>query len=247
MAEKHIPHEEIEETDSRTIDTISKRNIERPLRGGWPVMNIYLQKHRKLVTYLGGGIIAIILLTLAYKYFIIMPKEQEASQAIFIDQQYFQQDSFGLALRGNGQEPGFQELADDYGSSPSGNLAKYYTGISLMHEKKYDEAIDYLKDFDADDEIIKPLALGAIGDAYSQQKNYDEAASYYKKAAESNENKFTTPRFLLKLGLVDEKLGNYQDALDAYKKIQEKYSTTPQAVDIVKLIGRAMGEVDAGK
>jgi predicted negative regulator of RcsB-dependent stress response len=43
------------------------------------------------------------------------------------------------------------------------------------------------------------LAKGAIGDAYSQKNQPQEALENYVKAAESNKNDFTTPRFLLKL------------------------------------------------
>jgi tetratricopeptide (TPR) repeat protein len=239
MSENQNSNEQIEETPIPSADPIRKSNLERPLRGGWPSMNFWLEDNRKLVTYIGGGVIAVILLLLGYKYFILTPKEQEASQAIFINQDVFSTDSFDLALRGNGQVPGFQELADDYGATKSGKLSKYYTGIALMHKGKYEEAIDYLKDYNTDDDIIEPLRLGAIGDAYSQLKNYDDAASYYKKAVDASDNSFTTPRFCIKLGLVCEKLGRYQDAVDAYTTLKDKYPTTPQGAEADKLLARA--------
>ncbi len=43
--------------------------------------------------------------------------------------------------------------------------------------------------------------------------NQKEALSYYVKAAESNKNDFTTPRFLLKAGKTALALGQKEDAL----------------------------------
>jgi predicted negative regulator of RcsB-dependent stress response len=40
----------------------------------------------------------------------------------------------------------------------------------------------------------------AIGDAYAQNKQPEEALNNYLKAVAANNNDFTTPRFLLKAG-----------------------------------------------
>jgi TolA-binding protein len=61
------------------------------------------------------------------------------------------------------------------------------------------------------------LAKGAIGDAYSQKNQPQEALENYVKAAESNKNDFTTPRFLLKAGKVALTLGNKADALKYFR------------------------------
>lgn len=236
--------QEIQDTQAtESASPIARPNLERPLRGGWPGASIFLDRNKKLVSYVSGGIIVVILAILGYKYFILAPQEEEARKALFKNQRLFESDSFNLALRGSGADPGMQELADDYGSTQAGNLAKYYTGMSLMHQGKYEEAIDYLKGFHSNSEIIEPLALGAIGDAYSQLKQYENASSYYGKAAKASDNKFTTPRFLFKEGMVAEKLGNFQEALDAYKTIKEKYSSSQQGMDIDKYIARAQAEV----
>lgn len=233
-----------DQTTTETSNPISQRNIERPLKGGWPVLSEYFNRHQKLVTYVAGGIIVLILGIIAYRYFIIEPQEQQAKIALTKNLRYFENDSFALAIRGNGVEPGLQEIADDYGMTKSGNLAKYLTGMSLMHLGKYEEAISYLEDFNTKSIIIKPIALGAIGDAYSQLKKYDEAAKNYLKAAEASDNKYTSPRFYFKAGLVNEKLADYKQALSNYKKIKENYPTSDEAREIDKYIARAQAGVD---
>ena len=53
------------------------------------------------------------------------------------------------------------------------------------------------------------MAIANIGDAYMQLGEYKKAAEYYKKAAASKVNDFSTPMFLMKNGLALEKAGDY--------------------------------------
>ncbi len=59
------------------------------------------------------------------------------------------------------------------------------------------------------------------------------------KAAESNKNDFTTPRFLLKAGKTALAQGNKADALKYFTDIKENYEATPEAQSVDALIGLA--------
>jgi tetratricopeptide (TPR) repeat protein len=202
--------------------------------------------NRKLVTYVLGALMLVIVGVFAYRYFYQQPREEEAQNFLFKPQRIFEQDSFNLALRGNGNDIiGMQTIADDYSGTESGNLANFYAGRALMDQGKYQEAIDYLEDFSTKSEIVGPEVYGLIGDCYSQLKDYDEAASYYQKAADKSENEFTTPMFLKKAGLVYEELGQPDKAAKAYRKIKEKYKTSTPGGDIDKFLARA--EAAAGE
>ncbi|MDZ7774475.1 MAG: hypothetical protein U5L09_02100 [Bacteroidales bacterium] len=58
--------------------------------------------------------------------------KKEATSQIFVAERYFEQDSLQLALNGDGQYPGFVEIADEYGMTKTGNLAHYYAGVSYL-------------------------------------------------------------------------------------------------------------------
>ena len=129
----------------------------------------FIHEKKNLLSYILGGVLLVILLFIAYKVFIIKPKEKEASELIFMAQSYFQKDSFELALNGKDESfYGFQGIVDEFGSTATGNLAKYYAGICYLRLGEYEDAIKYLKKFRTNSEILKPLKLGGIGDAYSQ-------------------------------------------------------------------------------
>lgn len=234
-----------EEKDELIVETPTpeaepETEMEAPRRSAGDFFRELANDNRKLVTYGLGAILVIILGVLGFRYFYQQPLEEEARNEIFKAQRVFEMDSMNLALNGNGADiTGMQNIADDYGMTESGNLASYYTGRALMDKGQYEEAIDYLKDFNTSSKIMKPMKLGLLGDCYSQLKQYDEAADYYQQAADYSDNEFTTPMFLKKAGLALEETGNAQKALDNYKRIKEKYKTTSVGGDIDKYIARA--------
>jgi tetratricopeptide (TPR) repeat protein len=204
----------------------------------------FFEKNRKLVTYGGGGLLVVIL-AVGYYFYRNMGKEVEAKNAIYRAQRYYEIDSLKLALKGDGTPTGMgmTEVADEYGSTKTGQLAHYYIGMAKLKEGKYQDAIDNLEDFHLKSAIVYPLALGGIGDAYSQLKDYEKAAKYYVRAAEANENEYTTPKFYKKAGLVYETaLQDPGKALDLYKKVKDKYKNLPMGLEMDKYIARAQAK-----
>ena len=163
-------------------------------------------------------------------------RNEAASSAIFKAQNYFESEQYENALNGDGNNLGFLDIIDEYGSTKTGKLASYYDGISYMKTGKYQEAIDYLKKFDGKDEILAPMALGAIGDCYMELDDMSNAVSYYKQAAGMNANEFTSPMFLQKAGMTYEIMGDDAKALETYKTLQKDFPLSNEAFDITKKI-----------
>ena len=207
----------------------------------------FLTHNKKMVTYVLGGLIVVIIGYFAFDSFYLQPQEEEAQKEIIGAQRNFDLDSLNMALKGDARTPGFLKIADDYGMTKTGKLAHYYAGVILLQQGKYPEAIDHLKSFNLDSKIIAPMALGCIGDAYSQLKEYDDAASYYMKAAKKDDNIFTAPRYYKKAGLVYEQLKSFQNAINAYQIIKDKYPKSSEFQMIDKAINRAQAELDAEK
>lgn len=199
----------------------------------------FIEKYQKQITI---AMIAVMVIVAGYygiKRWHFQPQEAEAQANIMFAQQYFEADSFQLALDGDGPKLGFLDIIEDYSFTNSSNLSKYYAGICYLHLGEFNKAIDYLKDYSGDDEMIKYIALGAIGDAYLELGNKDKALSYYESASEGN-NEFTDPTYLMKLGLLQEEMGDYGDAIETYTEIKDKYKTSSEGRQIEKYITRAM-------
>lgn len=203
----------------------------------------FIENNQKIITYVIGGLIVIVLLFFGYRKFIYLPKEKSAQEAMYKAEEYFEQDSVDLALMGDGESYGFLDIIEDYGSTKAGNLANYYAGICYLEKGENETAIDYLKDFSSDDALVTGMAYGAIGDAYMQMGEIDRATEYYLRAANHDDNEFISPTFLLKAGWAYEINKDYENALDAYNKIKEDYPRSREARDIDKYIARAEAEL----
>ena len=198
----------------------------------------YIEQNQKSLTIIVLAIIVIIGGYLGYQRLVVSPKEDEAQSQMWMAEQYFARDSFNLALHGDGNYLGFLDIVDEYSITKSANLANYYIGISYLHLEQYENAIEYLKAFESDDEMVAPIAFGAIGDAYMELDNPSEAIKFYEKAVNKSENEFTTPIYLMKLGFVYEQNEDYEKALEAYQTIKNEFSESAEGRQIDKYIAR---------
>jgi len=204
----------------------------------------FIEDNQKILTYVAIAIVALVAGFFGFKKFYMSPKEKEAQSQIFVAEQYFEKDSFNMALNGDGSNLGFLQVIDEYGITKTAKLAEYYAGICYYKLNNYQSAIEHLKKFKSKDKLVAPIAMGVIGDANLEMGNKDAAADYYLKAANLTDNDFTTPIYLMKAGGVFELLGKYKQALEQYQQIKDKYPTTMEGRQIDKYITRA--QIKAG-
>lgn len=196
--------------------------------------------------YILGALTIVVLLIgglFAYNNLYKKPRQAEAVGQMWKAEQQFFQDSFALSLAnpGGGYE-GFVNLEKSYGGVPSNNASNYYAGVSYLNLGQYEAAISYLKDVKAKGNILPIMKHGALGDAYSELGKFDQALSHYKKAANTNENEALTPIYLIRYGMLNEKLEKYGDARKAYQKVANDYPTSLMAKDAKKYLVRIQGK-----
>ncbi len=198
----------------------------------------FIETNQKSLTIIVLAIIIVVGGYLGYKRLYLAPMEEKAQSQIFAAEQYFEKDSFKLALNGDGNYLGLIQIIDKYGPTETANLAYYYAGISYRELGQYQEAINHLKKFNAGDEMVTPIAFGAIGDCYVELNNLSEGVDYYEKAASYRENEFTSPLFLKKASVIYEELKKYDDAIELYEQIKAKYPKSTEAREIEKDLTR---------
>jgi tetratricopeptide (TPR) repeat protein len=174
----------------------------------------------------------------AYDRFYVQPNEENAATEMYMAEKNFELGKFQEALDGDEQFAGLLEIIESYGSTNSGNLAEYYAGLSYLKLGDAEAAIEHLDNFSSDDEMLAPIAQGAIGDAFSELGQNEEALNYYITAAELRTNDFTTPVFLMKAANAAYSLGNKEQALRLYTRIQDEFASTREGQNIGKYISR---------
>jgi tetratricopeptide (TPR) repeat protein len=208
----------------------------------------FVAKYQNIILSVLGGVALIVVGYLLYNKYIAGPKQDEAASDMFQAQQYFQKaveaqtanDSlYKLALNGGEGKQGFLDIIKTHSGTDAGNLAHYYAGMAFLNTKQYQKAIEQLEQFKTDEPITNAMAIGAIGDAKSELKKPAEALELYVKAAESNKNDITTPRFLLKAGQTALTLGKKEEAVKYFTQIKDNFEDAPEAQNIDALIGLA--------
>jgi tetratricopeptide (TPR) repeat protein len=210
----------------------------------WSRLENYVDDHKKTITTVSIIVALLVGGFATFKYWYIPSQEQDAEMAMRRAQNYFAADSVNKAIKGDGANPGFQEIADQFGWTPAGHLANYYLGLCYYQNGNYQQAIDNLEKFNAHDVLISPTAVGVEGDAEMQLNNTDKAIEYYMEASKRSDNDYTSPLYLKKAAQAYEVKGDYTNALNIYQTIKTQYFNYAEANDIDKYIARAQAKTN---
>ncbi|MBE6215112.1 MAG: tetratricopeptide repeat protein [Bacteroidales bacterium] len=187
-----------------------------------------------------GGLLAALVVVAAgvfcwYK-FAYQPAVVEAQGQMALAEENFRSADYELALNGDGNVLGFAQIIDEYGAK-AGKAVYFYAGVCELQLGNWDLAINYLQSYKGKDAILMARATACIGDAYVGLEDYGKALEYFEKAASEADNMYAAG-YLLKAGMVAEKLGQNDKALGFYETIKEKYPQSMEGYDIDKYIGR---------
>lgn len=182
----------------------------------------WIENNPKIVFGVVGVLLLIVGGYFGFRYY-VGTQEEIAQKEMFQAVYYFEADSLNLALKGDGNNLGFEQIIDDFGMTDAANLANFYAGAICLKQGKYQLAIYYFEDFDSDDILIQPRAYSLMGDSYMELKDYESASKYYNKASNYKPNKFFTPTYLMKEALAYEKLNQNDKAKQAYQRIIDEF------------------------
>ncbi|MDG1189576.1 MAG: hypothetical protein P8N00_03405, partial [Flavobacteriales bacterium] len=76
----------------------------------------WVENNQKQLSTFVFGVVVVIALYLAYDKFYVQSVNEEAQTELFVAVEYFEKDSFNLALNGVNDNLGLLDIIDDYGS-----------------------------------------------------------------------------------------------------------------------------------
>lgn len=200
---------------------------------------LFMEKNKTAVTIAVVAVLAVVAGLLGYRKFIAEPQAKQAAESIWKAQYYFEIDSLDLALNGDGNFLGFAQVADEFGSTPTGKLAKFYIAVINHQKGEYETALQYYKEADLGDDVLRVMAVGNQGDVLVELGRQDEAASQFMKAADLVKSDYTTPMFLMKAGIVYQQKNDWKNAEKCFNRITMDYPTSPDAMMAKKYAARA--------
>ena len=113
-----------------------------------------IETYQKQIVWVITVVLGVVVLYIAFQRFYVEKKSQEAAAQMFPAEQYFEKDSWELALDGDNNNLGFSGIISEYKFTPSARLAKYYAGICCLQLGEYEDAIEYLSKFKSKDKIL---------------------------------------------------------------------------------------------
>lgn len=186
------------------------------------------------------GVLAAVVVVAGISYcgykFMYMPKKAEALQQMSKAEANFQAGNYDLALNGDGNVLGFEEVIAEYGSK-AGKSVYLYAATCAMKMGDADKALSYIGKYSSKDQIMAGRAEALKGDAYANKGDYAKAAAAFMKAAKVSDDVFSAG-YLLKAGEAYEAMGQDDKAMANYKLIKDQYSNSIEAMDIDKYITR---------
>ena len=204
---------------------------------------IWLSKYQRHLYLFGSVVLLGTVGRVSFTYY-QREKNQVAQSEMFQAVYFFEQSAFDKALHGDGTYVGLLDIVKEYPFTQATNLAHLYIGISYMHQKEYTKAIKYLTKFRSRDLLLRARAWALIGDAYTENKNYKSAATYYVKAANYKANEVFSPIYLVKAALAYEANKHFKEALSCYQRIIKEYPNARQYGVACKHVARLQG-IDA--
>jgi tetratricopeptide (TPR) repeat protein len=198
----------------------------------------YINNHSKTISYLVVALVVVAGGIWAYMNMYLAPREKAAQEEMVRAVLAFEKDSLQSSINGAANWPGFAEVAESYSGTKAGNVAHFYAGVSFLNLKQFENAIRELDEFKPNEEILRTLKFGAIGDAFHEIGQPKDALDYYERAVSGSKNEFLVPFYLKKAGMTAEILEDYNKALTIYKRLQKDFPDSKEGSDVKKYIAR---------
>ena len=208
---------------TKIINKMTNKKEQAPANDVLTVSEAFITKYKKPIVIAAAAVVLLIVGFFCYKNYVSAPREDKASTALGLCQQYFDQGMFDKALNGDGANcVGFVKIASDYSGTDAANLANLYAGLSYAHTEKWEKAAEYL---DKIDEAVSDLK---------------KAAKMADSKGHNGVNNSLSPLFLLSAAQLLESQNKNDEALEIYKDIKANYVTSAlvQSQEIDKYIQR---------
>ncbi|MBQ7856202.1 MAG: tetratricopeptide repeat protein [Alistipes sp.] len=192
------------------------------------------------------ALVALVLLVAGgytYKTLVVDRNAERAAELIVEAQNRFSVENpdFALALNGDESGAGFLDVVEQYGSTPSGNLAKHYAGICYLRLGDLENAEKYLAQYSAVEglpgEVLNAQNLGLRGDVAVEKGDLKGAVALFTKAAKASDNNYTAPLYLYKKVLALAALGDKAGAEECYKSLKAQYPNASESREAEKVLG----------
>ncbi|MGB3541867.1 tetratricopeptide repeat protein [Rubrivirga sp.] len=156
----------------------------------------------------------------------------------------YEAGNYQAALDGTDTAPGLLEIADEYGSTSTGEQATFFAADALYQLGETDRALEMFEDYGGSG-LIGASALAGQAAIAEQNGDAATAAGLYERAATAFESPASTPGYLLDAARAFIAAGEADEASAALTSIVDDWAGTPEASTAAVELGAARAAATA--
>ena len=193
------------------------------------LLHFYQQNKSKVI---GGGTAFFVLVASVIGFTFYSSQQSDRAEQLMVQaENLYRAGSFEQALYGDEETftVGFEQIANNYGSTDAGNLAHYYAASSRAEMGEFEEALAAIEKYKSPKGVmgVAPRALHAY--ILAETGNYEMSGKKYEEAANLVENESTTPMYLISAAKAYMKAGNNSKAADLLDTVIKQYRNSQYA------------------
>ena len=217
---------------------ISKKEIKvDPLISYYTQAKSFYYNNKKYISYSITGVIVVVL---AIIFFLNNRSANNERASIEIGKifQYYDQGNYLIAINGQPEKGlnGLKKIVDEYGSTNSGEMARFYLANAYFVIDSTDKALEEYDDVSLSDNLLQASAYAGVAACYERKKNNLEAAEYYNKAASKVSDQSMTPEYLYNAAKNYGVGGEKDRAVEILKRIKKEYTNHSAAREVDRYI-----------
>ena len=197
---------------------------------------VFFEQHRTAVIATLVGLALLVAAVVGYRAY-QANRSEDAQQLLGAVINEYQAGNWQAALDGTAEAPGLLSIAEDYGSTPTGQQATFLAADALFQLGRTDEALAMFEAYDGEG-LFRASALAGRA-AIAETKGEDAtAADLYDDAAEADPTPASAPGYLLSAARAHAAAGHADQAQASLQTILDDYADAPEAQTAQIEIGR---------
>lgn len=193
----------------------------------------YFENYKQQMIYGLGGVAVIALIS----FFYISNKStsnEEANAALARVMALYDSGVFQEAIDGRPGTKiiGLKKIVEEYSGTENGETARIYLANCYFNLGKIEEANEQFDAYSGNNELLQAAAYAGIAGYYEAKNNFEEAASYFKKAASVNDANVLNPQYLMFASINLIQVGEKNEAKEILTTLKRDFSKSSYVRDV---------------
>jgi tetratricopeptide (TPR) repeat protein len=152
--------------------------------------------------------------------------------------EYYDNGQYQVAINGLPEKnvPGLQTIVDNYGSTKTGNLAKFYLANAYYNIQNFDKALELFDGVSTNVDLVAISAIAGEAACYEAKGDFAQAAKFYEKAGKKSSTDPNAADNLVCAARDYVKAGDKAHGIELYKLVKEEYAQSAAARDAERFL-----------